>query len=362
MWLLLSIYASESLEIGGNFSRLYATNSLFVRRIVVTNRTQAEGLIVYGFSETPALDQEIDWTEEHTAIVSSNHHQEWAFWLNQGSQIALQYNITDPSMELMLVVIQGEENMQKWIQNVNNSDLVSSWKIAQGVGSLQHEVERDHKYYFGLGNIQSSSVEVTLQITFQSKVYNKGNYTSQCYLTSETCAVNLRFLGSDVLLLTAPQTDQGITNGVKFGNERFMQQVDPWSVSIAFEQRWMTYLVFWGAMAIVMLILLVFCRPASQDIQESAVEAAPLTPSNEVEEKVTETEVPLSWDFDEEENAVSEDYLCIICFEARRNCFFDPCGHCATCYTCSMKISKQKKSVCPLCRQPIRFVRKLFLL
>lgn len=29
--------------------------------------------------------------------------------------------------------------------------------------------------------------------------------------------------------------------------------------------------------------------------------------------------------------------LCVICFDARRDCFFLPCGHFATCYTCGTR-------------------------
>ena len=29
--------------------------------------------------------------------------------------------------------------------------------------------------------------------------------------------------------------------------------------------------------------------------------------------------------------------ICIICYDGPRNCFFVPCGHCATCYECSKR-------------------------
>ena len=29
--------------------------------------------------------------------------------------------------------------------------------------------------------------------------------------------------------------------------------------------------------------------------------------------------------------------LCVICFDAPRDCFFLPCGHCATCFTCGTR-------------------------
>lgn len=29
--------------------------------------------------------------------------------------------------------------------------------------------------------------------------------------------------------------------------------------------------------------------------------------------------------------------LCVICFDSLRDCFFLPCGHCATCFTCGTR-------------------------
>lgn len=372
IWLLQSVYLSENLEIGRHFSRVYTANSFFYRKIVVTSKTYAEGPVIYGFAETPALNQEIEWTEVLDAVVSSNNHQEWAFWLNKGSQIALQYNISDPSMEVLLVVIQGEENMQKWVQDLSILDSVSSWQLAQDVGTFQHEVKNNDKYYLAVANVQSSSVKVALQTVLQGRIYNAEDYISRCSLTSAACSVNLRFLGSDALLLETPKIDQTIQDRKKF--ERFMQQSDDsWILTIAFEQRWITYVIFWAVIAVIILILLVFCKPASQDSQasedshESLAEATPLMTSNDVEDKIIECDLPecsaliFPADIDKEGTELSEDYLCIICFDARRNCFFDPCGHCVTCYACSIKILKQKKALCPLCRQPIRFVRRHFL-
>lgn len=29
--------------------------------------------------------------------------------------------------------------------------------------------------------------------------------------------------------------------------------------------------------------------------------------------------------------------ICVICYDEPRNCFFVPCGHCATCYVCAQR-------------------------
>ncbi|RVW57497.1 hypothetical protein CK203_078880 [Vitis vinifera] len=53
--------------------------------------------------------------------------------------------------------------------------------------------------------------------------------------------------------------------------------------------------------------------------------------------------------------------ICVICFDEPRNCFFVPCGHCATCYVCAQRIAKGDNSVCPVCRRFIRKVRKFIV-
>ncbi|CAH8314210.1 unnamed protein product [Eruca vesicaria subsp. sativa] len=51
--------------------------------------------------------------------------------------------------------------------------------------------------------------------------------------------------------------------------------------------------------------------------------------------------------------------LCVICFEERRNCFFVPCGHSATCKGCALRIMSEEKHVCPICRRVIRKSKRI---
>lgn len=39
----------------------------------------------------------------------------------------------------------------------------------------------------------------------------------------------------------------------------------------------------------------------------------------------------------EGENINNPPRLCVICFDAPRDCFFLPCGHCAACFTCATR-------------------------
>lgn len=84
-----------------------------------------------------------------------------------------------------------------------------------------------------------------------------------------------------------------------------------------------------------------------------------------------------------------DEKLCVICYDEQRNCFFVPCGHCATCYDCAQRyickefhvlfynltifsnfrfltdiyfcrIMDGESKVCPICRRLIHKVRRLF--
>ncbi|KAK3032887.1 hypothetical protein RJ639_034935, partial [Escallonia herrerae] len=46
-----------------------------------------------------------------------------------------------------------------------------------------------------------------------------------------------------------------------------------------------------------------------------------------------------------------DEKICIICYDEQRNCFFIPCGHCATCYVCAQRIMDGDSKTCPVCRR-----------
>lgn len=78
-------------------------------------------------------------------------------------------------------------------------------------------------------------------------------------------------------------------------------------------------------------------------------EAAETTES-ETDPLVSTKEVPCLYGAMEEEeeedsemglnrgsNDLYDGKICVICYDERRNCFFVPCGHCATCYACAQR-------------------------
>lgn len=59
------------------------------------------------------------------------------------------------------------------------------------------------------------------------------------------------------------------------------------------------------------------------------------------------------------ENNSNPKRLCTICFDAPRDCFFLPCGHCVACFTCGTRILEED-GTCPICSRNMKKVRKIF--
>ncbi|PON66690.1 43kDa postsynaptic protein [Parasponia andersonii] len=156
-----------------------------------------------------------------------------------------------------------------------------------------------------------------------------------------------------------------------------------WCSTVAFAARLFAYITFFIALVITIVLVIVKflfevsnVDRASEDAGEISTETNPLMrPEKTVmqvtyygtcEEEYVETGSCSNSSSDiSRHSSCSEDLydgkLCVICYDNLRNCFFVPCGHCATCYDCAQRIFfGESKSTCPVCRRFIRKVRKLF--
>jgi hypothetical protein len=66
--MLLSLYSSQQIEMGLNYSRLVTTNPIFVKEMQVLN-LGATGPVFYYFSTSPVYDHPIIWKEEHDNVA-----------------------------------------------------------------------------------------------------------------------------------------------------------------------------------------------------------------------------------------------------------------------------------------------------
>ncbi|KAK3206531.1 hypothetical protein Dsin_020577 [Dipteronia sinensis] len=62
---------------------------------------------------------------------------------------------------------------------------------------------------------------------------------------------------------------------------------------------------------------------------------------------------------DEDLEGSSNKRICVICYDAPRDCFFLPCGHAASCYACATRI-KEEHGLCPMCRKATKKVQRIF--
>jgi len=54
------------------------------------------------------------------------------------------------------------------------------------------------------------------------------------------------------------------------------------------------------------------------------------------------------------------DNYCIICALNPKDCVFSPCGHKVVCNACGKSLKNRFKDVCPICRQKIKDVVKVY--
>lgn len=81
----------------------------------------------------------------------------------------------------------------------------------------------------------------------------------------------------------------------------------------------------------------------------------PAEPKN-VSDDVSEQAVHSSKNSDSESSA-SE---CAICLEKVPDCALYTCGHMCMCYECAINVLKKQGALCPICRQPVRDVIRIF--
>ncbi|KAF8718192.1 hypothetical protein HU200_025683 [Digitaria exilis] len=74
--------------------------------------------------------------------------------------------------------------------------------------------------------------------------------------------------------------------------------------------------------------------------------------------------------FEEAEDAVREDdssddeaadgQLCVVCLRKRRKAAFIPCGHLVCCCKCAIRMENEAEPLCPMCRQDIRYMIRIY--
>jgi E3 ubiquitin-protein ligase MUL1 len=63
---------------------------------------------------------------------------------------------------------------------------------------------------------------------------------------------------------------------------------------------------------------------------------------------------------DEEAGEMGDGQLCVICLRKRRKAAFIPCGHLVCCCKCALIVERQFDPLCPMCRQDIRYMIRIY--
>ncbi|KAL3505089.1 hypothetical protein ACH5RR_034930 [Cinchona calisaya] len=357
IWLCVTIslrygyYGDCNMLLGPSSSRLFEANSVFVKQVEVTD-TYRKGVILYGFSQKPELNVEESWNVSNIMIVGSYRRKGFSLWLNKGSRIQLGFEAEKSSLNQLEVSVTKGEDETLLPTNSPTADLLKYSTSTEGK-EAEYFIEEDDRYYIGIINPNPRSIMVVMNTTVSSKMYDDTKAKSMCSSTgSGSCRLDVLFPNTQYVVVTTPNN----------GN------LDEWFIELSFVARLAAYVSILGVLVIIIFLMLKFLGACNEEIDETeqpatsvATETEPLLP-----EKVIG--LPYGTDEDDQESGTgssSEDLydgkICVICYDMPRNCFFVPCGHCATCQDCANRIMEGENRVCPICRRLVHKVRKLII-
>ncbi|XP_057498551.1 E3 ubiquitin-protein ligase APD2-like [Actinidia eriantha] len=374
MTLILGVYGSVNLQLGPYSSFLIQPNSLFVEYIKVEQSDDAKtGPVLYGFYEVPPRDVLTTWSENHSIPLSAGLYKEWIYVLNEGSQVNISYSVNSPSSSSLIVIIaQGSEGFAQWLEDPSYPNTTLSWNIIHGSGTIHQDIYLASSYYVAVGNLNSEEVEVQLNLSMKAFLYNTTKAYYNCAVAQGACSLKMFFSDANAAVLTSPGPEQDSTN-------------DMWYVKLSYGPRWITYLLGIGVMTVLMLLAFHFLNNfqcsreegTRYQFGETRSERAPLLSQKDDDlsswgssyDSVSQDEEDLEDGMPvtslegkplkdgEYNNNIRR--LCAICFDAPRDCFFLPCGHCVACFACGTRIA-ELAGTCPICRRNMKKVRRIF--
>ncbi|KAL2337071.1 hypothetical protein Fmac_011517 [Flemingia macrophylla] len=295
--------------------------------------------------------------------------QEWKYYLNSGSTINISYLVSYRSSSVFVIIAEGTDSFTRWLEDPTEPNTTLSWNVVHGTGMISQEISWSSSYYVALGNLDED-VEVALNISVRASLHNTTNAYYKCALTNSPCSLNIFFPEGSAAVLVTPGPQQNASN--------------EWYVKLSYGPRWVTYifgiggltlLVFW---AFNILNKLQCAREDRAGFRSEGAEpqrAPLLSPKDDDLSSWGSSYDSLSQDEEDldflpgglidgkfsgdGETSNNTRRLCAICFDAPRDCFFLPCGHCVACFACGSRIA-EADGICPVCRRNMKKVRKIF--
>ncbi|XP_058080697.1 E3 ubiquitin-protein ligase APD2-like [Magnolia sinica] len=345
-------YGNCHLVLGPNSSRLVETSSVFVEQIQATG-DKKRGFELYGFVEKPELSLETNWTGSKYLFVESYGRQGFSLWLNKGSTIRVTWKVQPTIFDNILVVLtKGEKNFQGLLKHSEGYDALGLKNPRKGDGEVEYTVEDDDSYYIGAANLNPQTVVVTMMVEVSSKIYDTTKAKRVCSTKNGFCRITLPFPNTQYVVLATPDDADAAA----------------WYVELSFVARLATYVAILGFVVVIISLVLKYLGACDVDerIEEEATNE--IETGNETDPLIPKKEFTCLYGAieEDEESSLSssskdlyDGKICVICYDEGRNCFFVPCGHCATCYTCAQRIVEGENKACPICRRLIHKVRRL---
>ncbi|XP_062216571.1 E3 ubiquitin-protein ligase SPL2-like isoform X2 [Phragmites australis] len=73
-----------------------------------------------------------------------------------------------------------------------------------------------------------------------------------------------------------------------------------------------------------------------------------------------EAEDAIQEDDSSDEDEIGDRQLCVVCLRKRRRAAFIPCGHLVCCCKCALRMEREVEPLCPMCRQDIRYMMRIY--
>ncbi|XVE55812.1 hypothetical protein DITRI_Ditri03aG0187100 [Diplodiscus trichospermus] len=343
--------------LGPSSSRLLKASSVFVEQVEVRDENRKEALL-YGFSEKPELSKEANWSASNFLIVGSYGRKGFTLWLNKGSRICIRWATQAGRLDKIEVIMTKGERKQETLLPKLTVFFDALFRNEPVIGKeAEYTIEEDDKYYVGVINSNPRSIIMTFGLNVTSKVYDVTKASTMCSTLNGSCRLKILFPHSQYIIVSTP--DNGDIGG--------------WYIQLSFVARVVTYIAILGFFIVIILLVLKYLGAFDREtpVVDTVVreipwrtETDPILPDKQLRltygtttEKDDDAETVSS-------SSSSEDLydakLCVICYDDQRNCFFVPCGHCATCYDCAQRIIEEDNKMCPICRRLIHKVRRLF--
>ncbi|EXB59006.1 Putative E3 ubiquitin-protein ligase XBAT35 [Morus notabilis] len=210
---------------------------------------------------------------------------------------------------------------------------------------------------------------VQLHLRIRASLYNTSEAYYRCNLTQGACGIEILFPEGNAAVLTSFGDEAATGYGLY--------------VKLSYGPRLVTYIIGIGGLSLLMLFAFNFLNKFQCARNETGghheqrrSERAPLlsnkddlsswgssydSASNDEEDLENFLAVGSleGKSLGEGENSNNTRRLCAICFDAPRDCFFLPCGHCVACFACGTRIA-EADGTCPICRRKMKKVRRIF--